>query len=70
MCEYLTIKQAAEYCSYNAAYFGRVMEQYKIPKYGPNKNRIRVLDLEAWMKNPEVFANIDAEIRSGFRRVV
>ncbi|SFW75984.1 MULTISPECIES: hypothetical protein [Desulfovibrio] len=70
MREFLTIKQAALYCSYNAAYFGRIMEQYKIPKYGPNKNRIRVLDLEAWMKNPEVFTNIESETRSGFRRIV
>ena len=45
MCEYLTIKQAAAYCSYNAAYFGRIMEQYKIPKYGPNKTESEFLIL-------------------------
>lgn len=70
MREYLTIKQAAAYCSYNAAYFGRIMEIYKIPKYGPKKNRIRVLDLEAWMKKPDIFSNMENEIRSGFRRVI
>lgn len=70
MREYMNIKEAAKYCCYNAAYFGRVMEQYRIPKYGPKKNRLRIVDLDAWMKNPEIFSNTENEVRSGFRRVI
>ena len=69
MREYLNIKEAAKYCCYNAAYFGRVMETYKIPKYGPKKNRIKITDLDAWMKNPEIFIHVYNNLRNCFRRI-
>jgi hypothetical protein len=58
--KFLTTKKAAEFCGYNHIYFGRLMEIYKIPRYGPKRNRFKVSDLEEWMRRPEIF-NIEED---------
>ncbi len=52
---WLTARQAAEYCGYNVAHFRRLAKEYKIPRYGPGKNRYDRLELDEWMRNPEYF---------------
>jgi hypothetical protein len=61
--KYLNTKKSAEFCGYNHRYFAILMETYKIPRYGPKRNRFRVSDLEEWMKRPELF-NIENEPKS------
>lgn len=69
MHEYLNIKEAATYCCYHYAYFGRIMDCYQVPKYGPKKNRLKISDLDAWMKNPQIFKSTPENARLGFRKV-
>lgn len=70
MHKYFNIKKAASYCGYNAAYFGRIMEEYNLPKYGPKGNRLKATDLDAWMVNPMEFMIVsDSDSRTGFTRV-
>lgn len=62
MDKYLNTKKAAEFCGYNHIYFGKLMELYKIPRYGPKRNRFKLADLEDWMMSPELFtSDKDAE---------
>ena len=53
--KFLNTKKAAEFCGFNHIYFGRLIEQYQIPRYGPKRNRFKVSDLEEWMMRPELF---------------
>ena len=72
MDKYLNTKKAAEFCGFNHIYFGRLMELYRIPRYGPKRNRFKVSDLEDWMVKPESFTPME-ETESGetrkFRKV-
>jgi hypothetical protein len=48
------------------------MDDYKIPRYGPKRNRFKVSDLEDWMMSPELFkADNDSESQENrnFRKV-
>jgi hypothetical protein len=72
MDKYLSTKKAAEFCGYNHIYFGKLMDLYKIPRYGPKRNRFKVSDLEDWMMSPELFKiDNDSEPRENrsFRKV-
>lgn len=72
MDKYLNTKKAAEFCGYAHLYFGRLMELYRIPRYGPKRNRFKVSDLEDWMMSPELFTpDNDSESRESrsFRKV-
>lgn len=69
MNEYLNIKSAAVYCGYSASYFPHALEKYKIPRYGPKKNRLKISDLDLWMKNPEIFKSGNEAHKTGFRKV-
>lgn len=71
MDKYLNTKKAAEYCGYSRLYFGRIMELYRIPRYGPKRNRFKVSDLDNWMVKPELFTpQEDSPVRRDFRKVV
>jgi predicted DNA-binding transcriptional regulator AlpA len=73
--KYLNTKKAAEFCGYNHRYFAVLMEKYKIPRYGPKRNRFRVSDIEEWMKRPELFNIVESQTSAdnsknlNFRRV-
>ena len=67
MEKYLNTKRAAEFCGYNNTYFGRLMELYRIPRYGPKRNRFKQSDLEEWMRKPELFTVADDPEPTGTR---
>jgi len=67
MEKYLNTKKAAEFCGYNHIYFGKMMELYKLPRYGPKRNRFKQSDLEDWMKKPELFTAADDTEFTGTR---
>jgi len=37
----------------------RVAAEYRLPRYGPARNRWDRYDLDAWMQDPEVFRRRD-----------
>ena len=67
MDKYLNTKKAAEFCGYNHIYFSKLMELYKIPRYGPKRNRFKQSDIEDWMMSPELF-NVDNDSESNENR--
>ena len=67
MEKYLNTKKAAEFCGYNHLYFGKLMELYRIPRYGHKRNRFKQSDLEEWMKKPELFTAADDPEFTGTR---
>jgi hypothetical protein len=72
MDKYLNTKKAAEFCGYNHIYFGKLMEGYKMPRYGPKRNRFKQSDLEDWMKSPELFSvdkGSESIVNRSFRKV-
>jgi hypothetical protein len=52
------MRQAAEYCGYGYETFRKMMRSYQLPKYGPKRNRFSVVDLDAFMANPEEFRQV------------
>ena len=59
MDTYLSTKKAAIFCGYSHIYFARLMELYRIPRYGPKRNRFRVSDLENWMLQPDSYTPVE-----------
>jgi len=57
MSPFLTPAQAAKYVAYTRQHFGRLVKEYKIPRYGPELTRYRQSDLDAWMENPYIFVS-------------
>ena len=55
MREYMSQKEAAEYCGFHYLTFHRHLKRYPLPRYGPKKNRYKRSDLDQWMENPNVF---------------
>lgn len=54
--QYLNQKQAAAYCGFSVDHFRKdVLPSYELPKYGPKRNKYRIIDLDAFMAEPEVF---------------
>ncbi|KHK01327.1 DNA-binding protein [Desulfovibrio aerotolerans] len=49
-------KEAADFCGYSHSYFEKIVNRFKIRRYGPSKNRFARADLEAFMANPELYA--------------
>ena len=53
---YLALTDAAEYCGYKSPkHFWTLLRRDDVPKYGPNGNRYRIVDLDTWMENPKAF---------------
>lgn len=52
---FLTTEEAAQYVRYSVVQFKRHVEAYRIPSYGPQGNRFRRDELDAWMENPGAF---------------
>ena len=72
MDKYLNTKKAAELCGFSKIYFGRLMELYRIPRYGPKRNRFKLSDIEDWMMSPELFQpadDLEPSATRSFRKV-
>ncbi|MFW5489062.1 MAG: DNA-binding protein [Desulfovibrio sp.] len=68
--EYLNLKNAAVYCGYNSARsFSNLIKEYELPKYGPNRNRYKVSDLDDFMESPTSFVAAPVRRRTGFTPV-
>lgn len=52
---YVNAKIAAAYCNYGESTFRAFVEQWKIPRYGPKRNRYKITDLDKFMANPSCF---------------
>ncbi|MDK2957624.1 MAG: hypothetical protein PWQ57_3122 [Desulfovibrionales bacterium] len=52
---YLTRKEAADYLRYSLTTFDRHVRAFKIPRYGPGRNRFYREDLDKFMNNPQCF---------------
>lgn len=49
-------KEAATFCGYSHSYFCKIINKFKIKRYGPSRNRFARADLEAFMASPELYA--------------
>jgi hypothetical protein len=52
----MNCKEAADFCGYSHSYFEKMVNRYKLKRYGPSHNRFARADLEAFMANPELYA--------------
>jgi len=52
---YFSISCAATYCGYAIGTFERYIREYKLPKCGPQRNRLAQSVLDAWMTSPDTF---------------
>ena len=52
---WFNLKEAAEYCSYDPNYFGKLLQEYEVPRHGPGKNRYAKTIIDEFMKNPDTF---------------
>lgn len=67
---FLNAKDAAAYCCFTYTHFARLRATYRLPRYGPNRNRYAQADLEKWMKDPTCFMNEDkAPIHRVFQKI-
>ena len=53
---FFNCKEAADFCGYSHSYFEKMVNRFKIKRYGPSKNRFARADLEAFMASPERYA--------------
>lgn len=53
---FMNLKQAAAYCGYAPDTFRRKIQDYCLPRHGPEKNRFAKSVLDAWMESPNTFA--------------
>ncbi len=66
---YLSLKCAAYYCDYKPRYFGRLIREYQIPRYGPKRNKFSKADLDTFMQNPSAYV-AHGSTRSKWKMVV
>lgn len=52
---FFNLKKAAEYCGYAPDTFRRKIQDYCLPRHGPEKNRYAKSVLDAWMESPDTF---------------
>ena len=53
---FFNCKEAADFCGYSHSYFEKMVNRFKIKRYGPSKHRFARADLEAFMACPELYA--------------
>lgn len=58
--DFLSLSEAAEYCSYAPDTFRKLLKNYAIKRCGPAKNRFAREELKAFMLEPDAF-----KIRNG-----
>ncbi|MGE4339848.1 MAG: helix-turn-helix domain-containing protein [Pigmentiphaga sp.] len=64
--EYLSQKEAAEFCGFCERKFRDLAHEYDIPRFGPGKIRYKREVLEQFMACPELFHDPIRERRPGF----
>ncbi len=67
--EYVNTPSAAHYCGYGVKHFRDMMKGYKLPKYGPKRNRYKLSDLDTWMESPNAFETHVGTRKGNFKRV-
>jgi len=49
---FMNSRDAADFCGYAHSYFEKIVNRFKIKRYGPSRNRFARADLEAFMASP------------------
>lgn len=62
--KYLTEHEAAQHIRYSVRSFRRFVDRYRIPAFGPKRNRYKLALLDQWMED----ANAFSDSSNGFRR--
>lgn len=63
MQEYFNTNEAAEYCGYASETFRRHVKKYPLPRYGAKRNRLKRIDLDVWMEEPNAFKVVNMASR-------